>query len=647
MVANVTASANEMSSDNDNSGRSGSSIIHPDDVNNNINNPPNQLEEEIKMEQEAGGTDSSKSSNNTNYNEKENEQVEYVDKEPVVVVMNHNDSIQSEQKAGRNLLSSFLLSSSPPPPPTTTTTATAVTAVTTTTSKATTSASTEINRNTSSPLVLKTEKDEKSVKVSSSTTIAAATTTTPEANYCCRKRRRFITPIIYDEIVQWCQNEIHNGEEFMFNRKLFEKSLQEVIETKTFKEGDEDEHGSSNANEENIIYFEYESLLSLFRNIHLQYVKKSGSWNAKKKLNGVIQQYVNDHSTSILELAKQINYPPYLLCRLIVERLTTIGSSNNSHNSSKNNTTQNGGHDHRRNIINGKQPASFSAAAAAAATTTTATKSETTTSGGSKQQQQQQQQQPNTSKPLKPTKNKTTLIMAMRDPIKILGDMSILRPEYLISEPSNNTNQRRQQHQQQQQQLHSTANSKSDTTSTTRLAQTVKDAIDNDPMYGPKHDHDRHFIGIEYEVLLESKLKEIGIPFITETKLRELGSSKTPDILLECPIGVPISRRKTPNAKTNYNDEDENGDIEWKVICWIDSKGLFGDVFTHTTNVLPQVESYVHRFGPGLILYWFGHAPLSELNTAKGDVVIVGWDIPQTFMWPTGDIQYVTENEMK
>ena len=36
------------------------------------------------------------------------------------------------------------------------------------------------------------------------------------------------------------------------------------------------------------------------------------------------------------------------------------------------------------------------------------------------------------------------------------------------------------------------------------------------------------------------------------------------------------------------------------------NKALFGDVETHTNNVLPQVETYVHRFGPGLVLYWFG-----------------------------------------
>ena len=158
-----------------------------------------------------------------------------------------------------------------------------------------------------------------------------------------------------------------------------------------------------------------------------------------------------------------------------------------------------------------------------------------------------------------------------------------------------------------------------------------------------------------------------GVPFETESDLRDKGSSRTPDILLKCPVGV------------------EFGD-EWRVVSWIDSKvwdyllslrclvaewncnqfyyscgclmhslfyshnsisiisphtkALFGDEGTHLTSVLPQAESYVHRFGPGMILYWFGHAPLSKLGDANGDLVIQGYDLPQKFLWPTGEYCY-------
>ena len=87
----------------------------------------------------------------------------------------------------------------------------------------------------------------------------------------------------------------------------------------------------------------------------------------------------------------------------------------------------------------------------------------------------------------------------------------------------------------------------------TRLAQEVQQAISSDPMYGPLHDRQRHFSGIEYEVALESELSKLGIPFMTESQLRERGSARTPDILLDCPISVQVNN-------------------EWKVVCWIDSK---------------------------------------------------------------------------
>ena len=84
----------------------------------------------------------------------------------------------------------------------------------------------------------------------------------------------------------------------------------------------------------------------------------------------------------------------------------------------------------------------------------------------------------------------------------------------------------------------------------------------------------------------------------------------------------------------SFEKEDE---YEWKIICWIDSKALFGDVQTHTNSVLPQVETYVHRFGPGLVLYWFGHAPLSRLGDSHGDVTVFAGDLPELFLLPTGE----------
>ena len=45
---------------------------------------------------------------------------------------------------------------------------------------------------------------------------------------------------------------------------------------------------------------------------------------------------------------------------------------------------------------------------------------------------------------------------------------------------------------------------------TTRLALEVKEAIASDSLCGPASDRARHFIGIEYEIVLERNLRKIG-----------------------------------------------------------------------------------------------------------------------------------------
>eukprot|EP00934_Nitzschia_sp_Nitz4_P004059 Nitzschia sp. Nitz4//scaffold150_size53981//12331//13028//NITZ4_006672-RA/size53981-augustus-gene-0.33-mRNA-1//1//CDS//3329537056//4049//frame0 len=164
-----------------------------------------------------------------------------------------------------------------------------------------------------------------------------------------------------------------------------------------------------------------------------------------------------------------------------------------------------------------------------------------------------------------------------------------------------------------------TSSLEASSSTSTRLAQEVMEVLAVDPLHGPHHDHRRRMVGIEYEVLLEQRLTAMGIPFETESNLREKGSSKTPDIVLQIPIGVRVGS-------------------EWRVVCWIDSKAMFGDSFSHNKQVLPQAESYVHRFGPGMILYWFGHAPLSMLRNAHNDIVIQSWELPDQFLWPTGEL---------
>mmetsp|Transcript_36937 Transcript_36937/g.37241 ORF Transcript_36937/g.37241 Transcript_36937/m.37241 type:complete len:260 (-) Transcript_36937:731-1510(-) len=171
-----------------------------------------------------------------------------------------------------------------------------------------------------------------------------------------------------------------------------------------------------------------------------------------------------------------------------------------------------------------------------------------------------------------------------------------------------------------------------------RLALEVLDAIDVDPFFGPRHDISKGVMGFEHELMLEQSLLAMGIPFETEEQLRMRGTSKTPDILFSCPMGVKVPIQKNKHTPQQGYQCRESVDYEWKVVCWMDSKALFGDINTHHNDTLPQAEGYVHRFGPGLILYWFGHAPIEMLGDGHGDVVLVGWNVPRHFMFPTGDI---------
>ena len=49
------------------------------------------------------------------------------------------------------------------------------------------------------------------------------------------------------------------------------------------------------------------------------------------------------------------------------------------------------------------------------------------------------------------------------------------------------------------------------------------------------------------------RLTIVDIPFENESQLRDKGSAKTPDVVLQIPIGVKVGS-------------------EWRVVCWIDSK---------------------------------------------------------------------------
>lgn len=120
-----------------------------------------------------------------------------------------------------------------------------------------------------------------------------------------------------------------------------------------------------------------------------------------------------------------------------------------------------------------------------------------------------------------------------------------------------------------------------------RLRASVVECIEMDEFNSPYVDRIRRTLGLEYEYALQQMLLTAGIAFETEDALRLAGWSKTPDVKLSLPVSVQF-RGKT------------------RIINWVDSKAMFGDLHSFESENRKQLRGYVNRFGPGLVIYWFG-----------------------------------------
>ncbi|KAJ8675687.1 hypothetical protein QAD02_011473 [Eretmocerus hayati] len=119
-----------------------------------------------------------------------------------------------------------------------------------------------------------------------------------------------------------------------------------------------------------------------------------------------------------------------------------------------------------------------------------------------------------------------------------------------------------------------------------------------DDQYGPLATAISESVGEEYESILENHLIQSGISFLDESHLRTRGFDKTPDCKLAIPVAV--------------------GDF---VINWIESKAQFGSAEIHKKYTQEQFLSYWNRFGPGLVIYWFGF--LDDLDQSSESKFII------------------------
>ncbi|KAK8724950.1 hypothetical protein OTU49_011000 [Cherax quadricarinatus] len=129
-----------------------------------------------------------------------------------------------------------------------------------------------------------------------------------------------------------------------------------------------------------------------------------------------------------------------------------------------------------------------------------------------------------------------------------------------------------------------------------------------DEVYGPFADSIKHSIGYEYEFFLRRELEKLNISYQNEDDLRLRGYDKTPDIKLDIPIAV-----------------------DGKVVNWIESKASFGDEESHRTYLKDQFWSYWNRFGPGLVIYWFGF--IEELDEYRDKGIMLRDSFPSNIVF--------------
>lgn len=130
------------------------------------------------------------------------------------------------------------------------------------------------------------------------------------------------------------------------------------------------------------------------------------------------------------------------------------------------------------------------------------------------------------------------------------------------------------------------------------VAVEIQQCILVDDHYGPLCDNIKHSIGHEYEFKLYRELNKLGLSYIGEEQMRAKGYDKTPDVKLEVPIAV-----------------------DGHVVNWIESKASFGDEHSHKTYLKDQFWSYWNRFGPGMVIYWFGFIDELDVNQEKGIIL--------------------------
>lgn len=112
------------------------------------------------------------------------------------------------------------------------------------------------------------------------------------------------------------------------------------------------------------------------------------------------------------------------------------------------------------------------------------------------------------------------------------------------------------------------------------------------------------------EAKSQTKKLDRNALYMTEKQCRLRGLDMTPDIVLNEPIAITLSDNDS-NMKDNQEliaiNYTGGTNKEVRVLNWIESKAMFG-VPDHLRKAMQcQLFPYWNRYGPGAVIYWFGH----------------------------------------
>lgn len=139
-----------------------------------------------------------------------------------------------------------------------------------------------------------------------------------------------------------------------------------------------------------------------------------------------------------------------------------------------------------------------------------------------------------------------------------------------------------------------------------------------DNNYGFSSNCIKSAIGLGFESKAKKKLEGLGISYQDEHELRAKGYDKTPDFKLVIPFAY-----------------------QGHVINWIESKALFGDEEKHNGYLKEQLWSYWNRYGPGMVIYWFGFIDEIDNNRDKGIVVCDNFPEDIVLADPLGSVETI------